>query len=117
VCDDILEARLDNFIAREEAPSGHRHVHYLIQFEFYDPAPTAGLLILDGPARLVRYYIASRMQSDDKSIREKAVWMESYWNSTVATKGFLGGVDRERDQVMPEGAQPFRSVRAIIAGP
>lgn len=114
---DILAAGLEVFIAKESAPSGHHHVHYLVQFEFYENIPEPGLLILDGPALLVRHYIAAGLVSGDASIREKAEWMEGYWNATVATKGCLGSVDREHDKELPKGAHPFRSVRAIIAGP
>ncbi|QBG92172.1 hypothetical protein [Xanthomonas oryzae] len=97
----------------DEDPERH-YVHYLISYSTYDPTPRAGTLILDSQANLVRHFIARRLQAPPGRVREKAEWMERYWNETVGISGILGSVDRVTDLVKPN-ARPFRSRLAVLA--
>lgn len=116
VWNDVEGAGLEHFFVHDDAEPDRHFVHYLISFSSYDPTPRNGLLILDGPAKLVRHFIARRLATGEGPVRAKAEWLERYWNETVAPSGFLGAVDREADLETPD-AFPFRSVRAIVAGP
>jgi hypothetical protein len=111
---DVEKAGLNELFVHDDAEPDRHLVHYLISFSSYDPTPRNGLLILDGPAKLVRHFVAQRLATDEGSVRVKAEWLERYWNETVGSVGFLGVVDRVADLATPD-AFPFRSFRAIVA--
>jgi len=112
---DIEASDLQPLMMHDNADPERKYLHYLINFEAYDPTPLAGTVILDGPARLVRHYLAKRIaEHKDERLLAKAIWLERYWNDTVGTRGILGMVDRDADRIPPD-ARPFRSQR-FIAG-
>ncbi len=113
---DTLQAGLRPFLIFDDEEPERAYVHYLMAFANYDPTPQPGLMILDGPARLIRHFIAQRLASHEGTVREKAEWLEKYWNGSVGTVGVLGVVNRLGDLTRPD-AHPFRSIRAIVAGP
>lgn len=113
---DVDDAGLSCLLIHDTAEPDRHYVHYLISFSTYDPTPRNGLLILDDPARLIRHFIARRLDRDDGPIRAKAEWLERYWNETVGTAEVLGYVDRVADLPRPD-AHPFRSRLAIIGQP
>jgi len=102
-------------LVHDDADPKRRYVNYLISFADYDPTPRAGTVILEGPAMLVRHYIARRLSQDTGKPLAKAQWLERYWNEIVGSKGVLGNVDQDSDRLAPTGAHPFRS-RMFIAG-
>ena len=114
VVGDIRAAGLEVFLVSDEDDPERRYLHYLLDFSLYDPTPRNGLMVRDGPAKLVRHYIASRLKHDTGSVRDKAVWLERYWNRTVAVAGVLGHVDREADLKRAEDAHPFRTRRVLL---
>lgn len=111
---DAHAAGLEHLLTWDDEDPGRHYVHYLISYSQYDPTPRPGVLILDSQAALVRHFIAKRLQGPPGSVREKAEWMEKYWNETVAASGFLGRVDRIADLARPD-ARPFRSRLALLA--
>ena len=113
---DVDDAGLSYLVLHDNAEPDRHYVHYLISFSTYDPTPRNGLLILDGPAQLIRHFIARRLNADVGSTWAKAEWLERYWNETVGTVGFLGYVDRVADLPQPD-AHPFRSRLAIVGQP
>lgn len=110
---DVEQARFGHMLVHDSNESDRHYVHHLISFALYDPAPRAGLHILEGPAQLIRHYIARRISEDSGPVRAKAEWLERYWNETVGAAGVLGRVDREADLPRPD-AHPFRSHLAIV---
>ncbi|MFN3878024.1 MAG: hypothetical protein ACK4MH_06580 [Brevundimonas sp.] len=68
------------------------YVHYLRNFHDYDPTPVAGKVVMDKPALLIRHYIARRLANTTGRVRDKALWLETYWNDTAGA-GVLGRVD------------------------
>jgi hypothetical protein len=111
---DFYDAGLGYCLVPDDIAPDLHYVHYLIGFSTYDPTPRNGRLILDGPAKLIRHFIAQRLSKNEGSIREKAEWLERYWNRTVGAKGILGCVDRVGDLPRPD-AHPFRSRIAIVS--
>ena len=112
---DIEAAGLQIYMVHDDAEPERYYLHYLINFAIYDPTPRPGLHILEGPARLVRHYIARRIAGGIGSPLDKALWLERYWNETVGAQGHLGMVDRISDLGVPN-AHPFRSMRFIAGG-
>lgn len=114
---DIKVAGLESYIIRDDdgAEPERHYLHYLISFAHYDPTPLPGRLILDEPARLVRHYLARRIADSNGSPLQKALWLERYWNETVAIQGYLGEVDRVADLEVPD-AMPFRTRFYIAQG-
>lgn len=112
---DIEAAGFEAYMVHDEPEPERYYLHYLINFALYDPTPRAGVHILDGPALLVRHYIARRIADDGGSPLAKALWLERYWNETVGVQGHLGMVDRAADLAIPD-ARPFRSRRFIAGG-
>jgi hypothetical protein len=101
------------FFSDDEEPDRH-YLHYLREFTDYDPTPRSGLLVRDGAARLVRHYIARRLQAEPGSVRDKAVWLKKYWNETVGVRGILGMVDEVSDLTDP-GEAPYRTMLMRLA--
>ncbi|WP_197167115.1 hypothetical protein [Novosphingobium aureum] len=111
---DIEASGFQLWMMHDDAEPERKYLHYLINFQAYDPTPRAGTVVLDGPARLVRHYLAKRIaEHKDESLLSKATWLERYWNDTVGAQGILGMVDRDADRIRPD-AQPFRSQRFIV---
>ncbi len=110
---DIEAAGFEAHMVHDDAYPELYYLHYLINFERYDPTPRAGLLIMEEPALLVRHYIARRIAEDSGSPLDKALWLERYWNETVGVQGHLGMVDRAADLATPN-ARPFRSRNYIV---
>jgi len=113
---DAAKAGLDPLLICDDEEPDRHYVHYLLAFSTYDATPRAGQMILDDPARLIRHFIARRLDTDQGAVLGKAVWLERYWNETVGVAGVLGAVDRVTDLPRPD-AHSFRSIRAIVGGP
>lgn len=91
-------------------------IHYLRRFDAYDPTPVAGKVLLDKPAKLIRHYIAKRLQAAPGSVRDKAVWLQTYWNDTAGTSTALGKIDPDSDLAeQTYEASGYRIVRRILA--
>ncbi len=103
------------FIHDDSEPDRH-YLHHLRAYAEYK-GPVVGSIAFDRHALLVRHYIAQRIQThgDDERKLEKAIWLERYWNETVAINGMLGMVDKVKDLQRPADIMPYKTKRMIIA--
>lgn len=85
------------------------YLHYLLDWSYYTAEPRLGGIVRDEPGRLVRHYIARRLHEHTGSMRDKAVWMQRYWDRTVAAAGYFPEVDPDADLPYPQGAKPYRT--------
>lgn len=90
-------------------------VHYLRRFDDYDPTPVAGKVLLDKPAKLIRHYIAKRLAGPPGAVRDKAVWLKTYWDDTAGKSTVLGKVNPVADLAeQTYEASGYRIVRRIL---
>jgi hypothetical protein len=78
---------------REDGPQRY-FVDYLRWYADYRPMPIySGKVILDDPGERVMDYMIGRLETNAGRAREKAVWMQNYWNETVAPNGIFGKIE------------------------
>jgi hypothetical protein len=105
------------FVTTDDAEPHRTYLHFLRSFSDYDAVPRSGQVVLEGPALLVRHYIARRLQAPPGSVRRKAEWMQRYWDETVAHFGVLGAVDPVGDLERAPNAQPYKTRLMLLAKP
>lgn len=73
---------------------GRWFIHFLIEYAVYRPTPIyLGMVILDRPGARIINFICQRLNKDSGSIKEKAEWIRTYWNRTVAIHGIFGRIE------------------------
>jgi hypothetical protein len=78
---------------REDGPDRY-FVDYLRSYADYRPTPIySGEVMLDDPGRWVMDFICQRLNKDTGRVREKAEWLQAYWNRTVAVKGYFDRIE------------------------
>ena len=77
-----------------EDPPQRYFVHYLRQYAEYRPEPIfEGKQILDRPGRRVIDFICQRLNTDTDRVLDKAKWLQTYWNRTVAVHGVFASIE------------------------
>jgi hypothetical protein len=77
----------------EDGP-GRYFVDYLRWFADYRHTPIyPGKAVLDVPAHRIMAFVCRRLRDHTGSVRQKAEWLQSYWNSTVATQGVFERIE------------------------
>ena len=112
---EIGESAEKYFIYDDSEPACY-YFHYLRAYAEYR-GPVVGSIAFDLYAPLVRYYIAKRIEThkEDERKFKKAIWLERYWNETVAFNDVLDIVDRVKDLQRPTDITPYRTKRMILA--
>jgi hypothetical protein len=64
-------------------------VDYLMRYAEYKQERLPGTVVLTYPAARIAYFVSKRLCNDEELILQKAEWFQRYWNSRVATQGFL----------------------------
>jgi hypothetical protein len=77
---------------REDGPQRY-FVDYLRWYADYRPERILGTVVADDPGKRVMDYVIGRLEMDTGRAREKAVWMQNYWNETVAPNGIFGKIE------------------------
>ena len=116
-CDVVADvkkngSKFEDFLITDE--DGCYFVHYLKIFSNYTQLPLyAGKLVLDEPGRRIIDFICHRLNTHtDLDLLEKNIWVQNYWNNTVAIRGVFSRIEAgitKRDL----GHGPFRALRRI----
>jgi hypothetical protein len=87
----------------EDAP-GRYFIHYLRAYaEYHDTTPFPGKQVLDDDAGRIVHFISRRLMEDTGRVLEKAQWLQSYWNRTVAKPGGFATIENGIVYERPDG--------------
>lgn len=81
------------FWLREDGPRRY-FVDYLRWFADYRHTPIySGKVILDVPAQRIMAFVCRRLRNHTGRVRQKAEWLQAYWNGTVAIHGVFERIE------------------------
>lgn len=98
----------------EDAP-GRYFIHYLRGYSEYHATPRLpGKQVLDDDAGRIVHFISRRLMEHTGSALEKAQWLQSYWNRTVARPGGFAAIEKGIVPECPKGNASI-VVRRVVA--